>query len=64
MPSPLHLPPLPTNPRRRLARAVIAFGVALVVAVPALRIGVVDAAVLFALCFGVTWVALLLVTNP
>ncbi len=43
---------------------MIAFVVALVVAVPALRIGLVDAAVIFALCFGVTWGALLLVTNP
>ncbi len=64
MGAPLHLPPLPSNPRRRAARAVIAFVVALVVAVPALRIGVIDAAVVFALCFGVTWGALLLVTNP
>ncbi len=58
------LPPLPSNPRRRLARAVIAFGVALFFAVPTLRIGVVDAAVVFGLCFAVTWGALLLVTNP
>ncbi len=64
MGSPLHLPPLPSNPRRRLARAVIAFVVALVVAVPALRIGLVDAVVVFALCFGVTLGALHLVTNP
>ena len=62
--SPLHLPSVPSSPRRRLARAVIAFVVALVVAIPALRIGLVDAAVLFGLCFAVTWGALLLVTNP
>ncbi len=43
---------------------MIAFGVALVFAVPTLRSGVVDAAVVFGLCFAVTWGALLLVTNP
>jgi len=47
-----------------MARAVIALVVALAVSIPALRVGVVDAAVIFCLCFGVTWGALLLVTNP
>jgi hypothetical protein len=58
------LPPLPSNPRRTLARAAISFVVALVVSIPALSAGVMDAGVIFVLSFGVTWGALLLVTNP
>jgi len=58
------LPPLPSNPRRTLARAAISLVVALVVSIPALSAGVMDAGIIFVLSFGVTWGALLLVTNP
>ena len=64
VPPPPTLPPLPSNPRCTLARAAISFVVALVVTIPALTAGFMDAAVIFVLSFGVTWGALMLVTNP
>ncbi len=59
-----HLPPLPANPRRTLARVVIALVVAVLISLPALTAGLMDALIVFALAFGVSFVALLLVTNP
>ncbi len=58
------LPPLPANPRRTLARLVISFVVAALVSVPAVRAGLMDVVIVFVLAFGVSFVALLLVTNP
>jgi hypothetical protein len=53
-----------SSPRRRLARALIAFVVALAVSIPVIGAGLMDAAIVFALAFGVTFGALLLITNP
>lgn len=59
-----HLPPLPASRRRTIARLVIAFVIAALVALPALGAGTMDVVIVFVLAFGVSFVALLLVTNP
>lgn len=59
-----HLPPMRSSPRRRLARALIAFVVALAVSIPVIGAGFMDALIVFVLAYGVTFGALLLITNP
>jgi hypothetical protein len=53
-----------STPRRNLARALIALVVALLVSVPVVTTGFMNAVIVFALAFGVAWGALLLITNP
>ncbi len=60
----LDLPPLPATRRRTIARIVIAFVIALLVSVPAFGAGTMDVLIVFVLAFGVSFVALRLVTNP
>ncbi len=59
-----HLPPLPASRRRTVARIVIAFVIALLVTLPALGAGTMDVLIVFVLAFGVSLLALRLVTNP
>lgn len=62
--TPPHLPRPRANPRRIAARLIISFVVAILVSVPVMSQGLVDAGIIFALAFGVSYGALLLITNP
>lgn len=62
--SPPHLPRQRANPRRTAARLIISFVIAALVTVPVISNGLVDAAIIFVLALGVSYGALLLITNP
>ena len=59
-----HLPPLPASRRRTIARIVIALVIAALVSLPAHSAGTMDVLIVFVLAFGVSLLALRLVTNP
>lgn len=62
--TPPHLPRPRANPRRVVARLIISLVVAIVVSFPVMSEGLVDAGIIFVLAFGVSYGALLLITNP
>ncbi len=62
--TPPHLPRPRANPRRTAARIIISLVIASVVSFPVLSQGLVDAGIIFVLAFGVSYGALLLITNP